>query len=161
MSNEKRKILIVEDQKSLAEMYKTRFEFGDYDVKVAYDGLSAVTIAPDFLPDAILLDVMMPTMDGIETLQVLRRNAPSVHTKIVVFSNLDDPKTIERCKEFGADEYVLKVSVTPGQIFTLVDGLIDNARTAAHENAHTAESAVEIETADSAPKFCPCFKRPY
>ncbi|MFB0964968.1 MAG: response regulator [Patescibacteria group bacterium] len=154
MSDVKKKILIVEDQKSLAEMYKTRFEFGDYEVKLAYDGLAAVTLAPEFLPDAILLDVMMPTMDGIETLQVLRRNAPSVHTKIVVFSNLDDPKTIAKCKEFGADEYVLKVSVTPGQIFNLIDGLVDKSR------ANAAGAAVKELPPEEAGRICPCCNRP-
>lgn len=154
MSDVKKKILIVEDQKSLAEMYKTRFEFGDYEVKLAFDGLSAVTIAPDFLPDAILLDVMMPTMDGIETLQVLRRNVPSVHTKIVVFSNLDDPKTVAKCKEFGADEYVLKVSVTPGQIFNLIDGMVDKARSDSKDSAVT-------ELPAETPAVCPCCNRPF
>ncbi|MDQ1343631.1 MAG: hypothetical protein QG650_350 [Patescibacteria group bacterium] len=158
MTAVKKKILIVEDQKSLAEMYKTRFELGEYDVKLAYDGLAAVTIAPDFLPDAILLDVMMPTMDGIETLQVLRQNAPSVRTKIVVFSNLDDPKTIARCKEFGADEYILKVSVTPGQIFNLIDDLIEKTR-GDGGNAFSGEASSETALANPS-NVCPCCNRP-
>ena len=78
------------------------------------------------MPDAILLDIMMPTMDGMETLKAMRVNAPSLKTRILVFSNLGDQKTIDKCKELGADEYLLKVDYTPGQIFNHVEKLLES-----------------------------------
>jgi len=107
------KILIVEDDIDLSTMYKIKFEKEWFDVKVADNWLTAVTYVTEFQPNAILLDIMMPSMDWFETLRVIRELAPSLSTKIIMFSNLNSKDDIDKCMKLGADAYLLKASTTP------------------------------------------------
>ena len=66
-------------------------------MRICDNGLTAVTEITEFAPDIILLDIMMPSMDGLETLSAIRRLAPSLKTKIVMFSNLNSQAEIEKC----------------------------------------------------------------
>ncbi len=86
---ESKKIMLVEDDESLALMYRIKFEKEGFIVRVCNNGIDAVSAVTDFSPDVIFLDIMMPSMDGMETLSVIRNLAPSVHTKIIMFSNLN------------------------------------------------------------------------
>ncbi|EKE27374.1 MAG: hypothetical protein ACD_3C00216G0002 [uncultured bacterium (gcode 4)] len=107
------KILIVEDDSELATMYKIKFDKEWYNVKVADNGLSAITEVTEFEPSVILLDIMMPSMDWFETLRVIRQLAPSLNCKIIMFSNLNSRDDIDKCMQLWADAYLLKASTTP------------------------------------------------
>ncbi|MDD2487059.1 MAG: response regulator [Candidatus Gracilibacteria bacterium] len=107
------KILIVEDDKDLSTMYKIKFEKEGFEVLIADNGLDAVTLLTEFKPNVILLDIMMPSMDGFETLRVIRNLAPSLSMKIIMFSNLDSKEDINKCMKLGADAYLLKANTTP------------------------------------------------
>jgi CheY-like chemotaxis protein len=88
------------------------------------NGLEAVTRLDQFRPDAVLLDIMMPQMDGFETLRVIRRLAPTVHTKIIVFSNLSGDEHVQRCRGLGADGFIVKADMTPAEVYGEVEKLI-------------------------------------
>ena len=88
---------------------------------VCANGIDAVTQVVDFAPDAILLDIMMPTMNGFETLGAIRHLAPSLRTKIFMFSNLNGQSDIDRAMELGADGYFLKAQTTPREVFQRVE----------------------------------------
>ena len=85
--------------------------------------MEAITHVMEFAPDAILLDIMMPSMDGFETLRVIRELAPSLRTKIVMFSNLNRQTDIDRCMSSGADAYLLKADTTPADAVRKVEEL--------------------------------------
>lgn len=85
--------------------------------------METVAQVMEFAPDAILLDIMMPSMDGFETLRVIRELAPSLNTKIVMFSNLNRQTDIDRYIENGADAYLLKVETTPGDAVRKIEEL--------------------------------------
>lgn len=87
-SQHSRKILIIEDNTNINEMYQIAFTQAGCEVRSAYDGLSGITTAAEFHPDVILLDLMMPNMDGFEMLKVLKNNT-SLTTKVIVNSNLE------------------------------------------------------------------------
>ncbi|MFZ4462005.1 MAG: response regulator [Patescibacteria group bacterium] len=97
MTDQKYKIMIVEDQQVLLDLYSEKFVREGYEVLTCTNGLEAVTMLDGFHPSVILLDIMMPQMDGFETLRVMRKLAPSVQTKILVFSNLSGTEHVERC----------------------------------------------------------------
>lgn len=120
----RKKIMIVEDEEMLSQLYRIKFEKENYVVKVCNNGMEAVTHVTSFAPDAILLDIMMPHMDGFETLRVIRELAPTLKSKIVMFSNLNNPLEIERCKKVWADAYLLKATTTPGNAVAKVDELL-------------------------------------
>ncbi|MDD4530113.1 MAG: response regulator transcription factor [Candidatus Gracilibacteria bacterium] len=110
---DKKRILIVEDDLALSTMYKMKFEMEGFDVMLSSDGLIAVSHVTDYEPDVILLDIMMPHMDGFETLKVIRQLAPSLETKIIMFSNLSSKEDIQKCMDYGADDYIIKANSTP------------------------------------------------
>lgn len=88
MTDKPHRVMIVEDQQVLLDLYSEKFIREGYEVLTCMNGLEAVTKLDSFHPDAILLDIMMPQMDGFETLRVMRKLVPSVQTKILIFSNL-------------------------------------------------------------------------
>ena len=115
------KILIVEDNETLSDMYRMKFERAGHVVKVCANGLDAVTDVTGFLPDVILLDIMMPSMDGFETLKTIRHLAPSLKMKIFMFSNLNGREDIDKCMQYGANGYLVKANTTPKEALIKIE----------------------------------------
>lgn len=113
------KILIVEDEDLLSSAFTIILETDGYKVTVARDGSEALKAIPDFKPDLILLDLLMPRMGGVEFLE---KYVPSVGIvpPIVVLSNLHDNEIITQVKKIGAKDYVVKSQMTPDKLSTLV-----------------------------------------
>lgn len=125
MAGNNLKVLIVDDEKSLVEMYKLKLEKEGFDVKTAYDWLNALSLISEYLPDLILLDIMMPSMNGFETLSTIRELAPSLaKTKIIMFSNLNSKEDINKALKAWADDYLLKANTTPKEIVEKIKQLL-------------------------------------
>jgi CheY-like chemotaxis protein len=103
-----KKILIAEDDKFLANAYRLKLTKAGYEVVVAVDGKEALGTLAGFEPDLILLDLVMPKMDGFAVLEQLRKNPAWANIPIIVASNLGQMEDIERAKKLGATDYVLK-----------------------------------------------------
>lgn len=114
------KILIVEDNADLRAIYDSLFSAAGHKVKACDNGLTAVTEAVDFHPEAVLLDIMMPEMNGYEFLTTLRNNT-SMAPFIVVCSNVSEQNDIAKAMAAGAHHYIRK-SEAIGQ--TLVDEVV-------------------------------------
>ena len=119
------RVLIVEDEESLANMYKMKLEKNGFKAFVETDGLSAVSSIADIQPKVVLLDIMMPQMDGVETLEVIKKQCEWVDPKIIMFTNLDSKDYIKKCQEAWADDYLVKSNTTPKEIFEKVSEYID------------------------------------
>lgn len=118
-----KKILIVEDDLDIADLYKLKFEKEWFEVQSVFDWFQATLTVQHFVPDVILLDIMMPDLDGYETLKILKSNS-SHRAKIVMFSNLNNPADINKALELWADGYILKASTSPAQAVDKVKEII-------------------------------------
>ncbi len=116
MANFSGKILLVEDDQILVEMYTLKFKEEGFDVVTAADGLLGLELAKKELPAVILLDVMMPKMDGFATLTELKNDAQTKDIPILMLSNLGQQADMEKGKKLGAADYVVKASMTPTQV---------------------------------------------
>jgi DNA-binding response OmpR family regulator len=123
-----KKILIIEDEQYLAEMYQWKLNKEGYQAEFALDGQAGVDKAIDMKPDLILLDVVMPVMDGYKTLEVLRKLPDIQKTPIYIFSNLGQTEEIEKGITAGADGYLVKASLTPSQLVSKIDEVLDHQR---------------------------------
>lgn len=124
MTQNKYKLLIVEDDETLSEMYKIKFEKEWFEVLVANNWFDASIKIWWFKPNVILLDIMMPDMDWFETLKVFRQQT-SLDTKIIMFSNLDKDDDIKEAMKLWADDYLIKANVTPKQAVEKVYSLLN------------------------------------
>jgi DNA-binding response OmpR family regulator len=124
MAKLKNKVLIVEDDPTLAEMYGTKFKSEGFDVLHAGDGVEGLAIAKAKQPDAILLDVMMPKLDGFATLKELRADKSFKKTPVVMLTNLGQTEDIQKGKALGADDYFVKANQTPAEIVAKVKALL-------------------------------------
>ncbi len=106
-----RKILFVEDDDSLASVYITRLQAEGFDVKRVPNGEDALAATLQYRPDLILLDVMMPKVSGFDVLDILR-NTPEVgNVKIVMLTALSQESDMEKAKNLGVDDYLVKSQV--------------------------------------------------
>ena len=115
------KILIVEDEKMLADAFQMILEKSGHDVSVAFNGEEGLAVAKKVEPELILLDLLMPVKDGLGFLKDydLKKNHPNV--KVIIFSNLDMQKEAEEAFTLGASKYVLKAWATPKTLNNIVD----------------------------------------
>jgi len=102
------KILIVDDMETNRELLFNMMKKLGYETMLAENGLSALSIINKVLPDIILLDIMMPEMDGFQVLEHLKGNNKFCHIPVIVISAIDDVESIVRCIERGADDYLIK-----------------------------------------------------
>jgi DNA-binding response OmpR family regulator len=120
-----KKILIVEDEKILAEMYHDRFVQAGFKIVMAYSAEEGIETALKEKPDLILLDILLPRENGIGFLGKLRQNPQTASIKVVAFSNYDDPDTKKEALEFGVKEYLIKTNYTPQEIIEKVKGYLE------------------------------------
>ncbi|MFA5021669.1 MAG: response regulator [Patescibacteria group bacterium] len=116
MENTKYKILLIEDDKSLLEMYTLKFKDSGYNIINAEDGLSGLDLAQKESPSMILLDIMMPKMDGFAVLIELKKDAKTKDIPVLLLSNLGQKADIEKGQSLGATDYIVKASMTPSQV---------------------------------------------
>ena len=109
-------ILIVEDDAPIREMYRIKFTNEGFEVQTAEDGLKALNALDSYHPNVILLDVMMPNMDGMDFLVELRKREKYDDVKVIILTNIGDVKTASAMLKIGASEYVTKADSTPTHV---------------------------------------------
>lgn len=121
MSDKKPQVLIVEDDFALSDAFGMILSASGYDIHRAHDGKEALEYLENHMPDAILLDILMPVMDGREFLKHYKND---YHVPIVALSNLDAKGDIEEVLSLGANKYILKSSVTPDALTKIVKEIL-------------------------------------
>ncbi|MFH0828563.1 MAG: response regulator [Candidatus Kerfeldbacteria bacterium] len=116
MDTKKISLLIVEDERMLAEMYATKFTMEGYSVERAYDGADGLKKAREMKPNVILLDIIMPKIDGFAVLKELRADPTFKKTPIILLTNLGQEDDIKKGKELGANDYFVKANHTPSDV---------------------------------------------
>ena len=118
------KVLIVEDDQMLGDMYGSKFQAEGFTVLRANDGVEGLKLVEVEKPDAILLDVIMPKLDGFATLEKLKANTATAMIPVIMLTNLGQDEDIKKGKELGAADYFVKANQTPSEIVAKVKSLI-------------------------------------
>ena len=118
----KSKILVVEDEEALSEVLKERFENEGFEVAVARDGEKALQIAQEKQPDLILLDIIMPKLDGLSMLKQLREFEWGKNVRVIVLTNVNDSKQVHEALSLGARDFLVKSD-------WLISDLVSSVRT--------------------------------
>ncbi len=128
MANDKnsKKILIIEDEKMLAEMYKDRFLHEGYDVYSSYDAEEGMKMALKVKPDLIILDILLPRANGTEFLEKKEKINEIKEIPVIAYSNYDDNTYKEKSKKLGVKEYLIKTNYTPKEISEIVKKYINS-----------------------------------
>ena len=121
------KILIIDDDAFLSSIYKQRFEADGFEVVIAVSGEDGLRMAAEKKPDVILLDLLMPRMDGFQVLERLKRDPVTSGIPVFIFTNLGQPGDIERCKSLGAAGYAIKAQTLPEETVKQVKKLLSNS----------------------------------
>lgn len=106
-----KKILIVEDDEFLVSAYKMKLSSKGYDFKTVSNGEQAIEILKEFEPDVILLDLVMPHKNGVETLKAIKSNPKTKSIPVYIASNLGYNDDIAKCMSLGAIEYFIKSDI--------------------------------------------------
>lgn len=122
----KKYILIIEDDKFYDNIFQKKFLMAGYDLTIATDGLQGVEQAIQRKPDIILLDLIMPNQDGFETIQKLKENQALQEVPIIVLSNLGQPNDIEKAKQLGAVDYIVKASISLQEVVDKVNAYLSS-----------------------------------
>ena len=109
-------LLLIEDEEAIIEMYKFRFEDEGYNVEVAKNGAWGLKLAKEKKFDIIVMDIIMPALNGYEAIKELKNEGESKDTPIIVLSNSAQDKDVEKAKKLGATCYFLKSQITPARL---------------------------------------------
>ncbi len=119
-----KKIIIVEDNMSLAEIYKTRLELLGYTCFVAYNGITGLYFIQKEIPDLVLLDIMIPDIAGDQVLATLRKSDWGRNIPVYVISNLNESEAPAGLRQLGIAGYSVKAMMTDDQIDRIVDSIL-------------------------------------
>ena len=146
------KIMVVEDDANLREIYSVRITAEGYDVVPAGDGEEALAIAVREKPDLILSDVMMPKISGFDMLDILRSTPETASIKVVMMTALSGDDQRQRGERLGADRYLVKSQVgIEDVISTIHEVLGDATATASAETSSTTTTATSTDASSVAP----------
>ena len=121
MEGDKRKILIVDDDTFLLDMYAFKFSQHNFEVYTASGGLQVIEKLKDKLnPDIILMDIIMPDMDGFEMLEKINKDNLSPSSTKIILTNKSQQSDIDRGNNLGASGYIVKASSTPAEVISQV-----------------------------------------
>lgn len=114
------KIAIIEDDQAISQMYRFKFEAEGYTVETAGNGKLGLELAEKMKPDIILLDLMMPEMNGDEALEKIRAADWGKSIKVIILTNMGEQEIPPKVKELGVSGVILKADMTPRQVADVV-----------------------------------------
>lgn len=112
----KKKILLVEDDTALASVYRSRLELEGFEVEHVNNGELALSKVIEYKPDLVVLDAMMPKVNGFDVLDILRNTPETTNVRVIMLTALSQPKDKERAEQLGADDYLVKSQVVIGDV---------------------------------------------
>ena len=118
-------ILLVEDDPFLIDIYTTKFSESGFKVEVAADGEECLKKIAEAVPDIVLLDIVLPKMDGWEVLKTIKADEKTKQVKVIVLSNLGQKGEVEKGLSLGASHYLIKAHHTPSEVVTEVEKLLE------------------------------------
>lgn len=121
------KIAVVEDDQAIAQMYRLKFEAEGYEVQTAANGKLGLALAEDMRPDIILLDLMMPEMNGDEMLQKLRATDWGKKIKVIVLTNMGEQEAPDSIRQLDVRRFIVKAEMTPRQVAEMVKKELEEA----------------------------------
>lgn len=125
----KKIILLVDDDPLIIRMYQNKLKREGYQVRTAFNGGEALLQLRKEKPDLILLDVMMPKMNGVETLRALKEDPKTKKIPVIILTNLgDNPEDIEGAKKLGALDYLVKSEISLRQLSERVRKAIETKK---------------------------------
>lgn len=122
----KNKILLVEDDNALATVYVDRLEAEGFEVKRVENGEDALASAESFQPDLVLLDVMMPEINGFDVLDILRNTPRTANVKIIMLTALSQDSDKEKAMSLGVDDYLVKSQIVIADVIDRIRQVIAN-----------------------------------
>jgi DNA-binding response OmpR family regulator len=118
-----KKVLCIEDERFIGELYKRALEKAGYDVDVVHDGQAGLDATLSDMYDIVLLDIMIPQILGIDVLERVRTEKPDLKAKIIITTNLEQDEASRAKLEQSADGYLIKAEITPRQLVAFLDQL--------------------------------------
>lgn len=137
-TNSLSKIVIVEDNVSLADIYKTRLELLGYVCFVAHEGIEALSVIERERPSLVLLDLMLPKLAGDQILKIMRANEWGRNVKVLVISNLNESDAPAGLRDSGIEGYAVKANLTDDQIDQMVDSILKPSKQTESVSLETA-----------------------
>ena len=120
MADKKYKVLIVEDEETLSQMYAMKFNKEGYDAETALDGQEGIDKTAAFKPDIILLDIILPKVDGFAVLEAIKKEKDSAKIPVIMLTNLGQSEDVDKGKKMGAQDYLVKANCTPMDVVNKV-----------------------------------------
>jgi len=117
----KHSILLIEDDQFIKDLYETTLDKAGFKVRSAMDGKTGLEMALSGKPDVVLLDVMLPVMNGLEVLKNIRAEEKTETLPIILLTNLAQDSIIAKASKMGIAGYILKVRVLPNELVTLLE----------------------------------------
>lgn len=114
------KIAIIEDDQAISQMYRFKFEAEGYEIETAENGRLGLELAEKMHPDIILLDLMMPEMNGDDMLEAMRGTDWGKDIKVVILTNKGEQEIPDKVRKLGVSAVILKADMTPRQVAELV-----------------------------------------
>ena len=115
-----KKVAIVEDDQAISAMYRIKFEAEGFTVETAANGKLGLELVKTMKPDIVLLDLMMPEMNGDEMLTALRKTSWGKDIKVIILTNSGEEQAPPNLKELGIRRYIVKAEMTPRQVAEMV-----------------------------------------
>ena len=126
MANKKIKILLIEDDSFLLNMYATKFEIENFNVVVAEDGEKGLEAALTEDPDIILLDIMLPKMDGFDVLKQIKNDQTTTNIPVILLTNLSQKDDIDKGLSMGAIDFLIKAHFMPSEVVEKIKKILKN-----------------------------------
>jgi CheY-like chemotaxis protein len=122
MDDGRKRILVCDDDPVILRLLQVNLELEGYEALLAHHGAKAVEVASEELPDLIILDIMMPRMDGYEACERIKSNAATKHIPVIFLSAKAQPSDIEKGRRYGVEAYLTK-PFDPSELLDIVERL--------------------------------------
>lgn len=137
------KIILADDDPFMIQIYSTRLSKDGHQIISCTDGQQAVDKAKEINPDLIVLDIMLPKLNGLDALSAIKADSRLKHIPVVILSNLSHPEEREEAQKRGAEEFLAKVQFTPSQVVAVLQKYLSGASSSGKATLANSEPNTE------------------